>query len=1036
MRNRLGAVVLVGVAVVGTALLVIVRARGGSQLSQALERRAFRPVEGRFSGVLYVPWQAVRRTGNAPEQVGDAAYQSAIGALARNSADERERAIALFLDGRSTDGEQRLSVLLTRNPKSSELWNDLAVLLVARGRRDVEASCRALAAADRAIDLDRSNAAARFNRGIILEAMALRSPAEQAYSDYLLLDATSEWAGEARDRLMRLRRSPSKLSEWLDRVPAIKMAAALNDSAPIRIEVLKFPQEARTWTETFFLGEWGKCVISHDVGCAVQRLHVSRAIGETLRESHADNITADIVSAIDTAESRGDATLTTRLARGHVDYLEARRLYGQRDIGGALVLFARSREAFEGTSSPMLLLIDYYSANTDIDRGNRASAAAALRELDRRVPASYRSLRAQLDWLRGTAFGMDGLLFDALASYERARMEFTELDETSNATEMNNRAAAMFTILGRADEAWQRRGMSFAIASASGDPRRLETALYAAARDALREERWDVAHSLLEVVASISGGNPRIHAEATLWKALAAHEAHSDSTVEGDVASARSIINVLPDADQREDVRNELRLVEALLARDSAPALAVSLLNEHISVALKRGSTASLPKILVERAREHLLLGHVAESESDLRYAIRVIEERRGSITAPDLRDSFLGKSSGAYDALADLLGERGDTAGALVALDQRRARSVLERVDAPTAPLTEGSLQELVRILPPDRVILSYATSEKRLAIFAISNRGMQRFVVDLSVKDLDQAARQLVTAIQDERRDMRQRAASMFSRLIEPALPAMTSASNVVIVADSDLQQIPFAALIDENGEYLIDRFTISFAPSVSAIARRVSGQGGRRIGSVAVVGNPALDRARYPTLPELTGAESEARRIVRLYQNAELLVGNRATKQNVISAMSRADVVHFATHAIADDASTEPSRLLLAGGDASGDSLTAREIAALDTSHVNAVILASCRTAIAGKGYGDVRSLAAGFLVSGTRNVIASLWNIDDESVEALSEDLHRFLLRAGSAPDALRKAQLSALHSGRPELARPAVWASFQVYGYGE
>lgn len=1022
--GKRAAIGVVAVAVIGAAFFITVRGRGGSRLSRALEIRGSRPVDGRFSGASYVRRAPVIR-GESKDVSSDADYRDELNALIK-SGDAHEQAIATFLAGRTSAGEQRLNALLAQNPKSPALWNDLSVVLAARGRSDFESLCHALAAADHAIDLSAGDAEAIFNRAVILEEMGLGIEAADAYSDYLTFDGTSEWAHETMERSGRLRARPLRSTAWLDQIPVINAAAAKNDVERIAAATRSFPQEARTWTETMFLGAWGLAWLARKDADAAVSLGLAAAIGVALRQTNGDDLTADAVAVIQGAEKRSDSTALGRLAQGHALYLEARRRYGARDIADAVADFARAREAFAGTASPMLLLIDYYSANAEIDRANHAAAAAALRALDERVPQRYRSLRAQIDWLRGTAYGSEGLLSDALASYERAGSEFVALGETDNAIEMNDRAAALLTILGRTADAWKRRGLSFTTAAGSGDAKRLQSALYSAASDALREEKWDVAHSLLTLTAGIANGNPRIHAEATLWRALAARNAGLSAAVGAELASARAMIESLRDPEQREDTTNELRLVEALIDRGGTPSRALTLFDEYVAAAEKRGRTIRLPQVLIERARAREAQGDLPAAEKDLRWAIRIVEERRQAIGANTLRDSFLGKSSDAYDVLAQLLARRGDTTRALLALDQRRARSILDRLNVPTAQLSAPALQRLVSQLS-GTVILSYGTS----AIFAVSSRGIERFDANVAVKDLRESATDFVSAIQrGDDATARQRGQQLFRALIAPALPATSTAQNLVIVADPEVQQIPFVALVDDRGSFLVNRYTISFAPSVAAIAQR-TGDRRPRIDSVLAIGNPAFDATRYPTLQRLDGAEGEARQISGLYRKADLLIGAQATKARVLNGLSHANVVHFATHAIADTASAEASRFVLAD-----DTLSTSEIAVLDHTNIDTVVLAGCQTAVAAKGYGDIRSLAAAFLAAGSRNVVASLWNINDEAVAALSEDFHRFLLQSGSAPAALRNAQLASLRSGRSERARPAVWASLQLYGYGK
>lgn len=78
--------------------------------------------------------------------------------------------------------------------------------------------------------------------------------------------------------------------------------------------------------------------------------------------------------------------------------------------------------------------------------------------------------------------------------------------------------------------------------------------------------------------------------------------------------------------------------------------------------------------------------------------------------------------------------------------------------------------------------------------------------------------------------------------------------------------------------------------------------------------------------------------------------------------------------------------------------------------------------------------MRSLSSAFLVAGSRAVIGTLWDVDDEAASMAGRDLHR-RLRSGARPSAaLREMQLEMLASHDPTATKPAAWAAFQMYGF--
>ena len=86
----------------------------------------------------------------------------------------------------------------------------------------------------------------------------------------------------------------------------------------------------------------------------------------------------------------------------------------------------------------------------------------------------------------------------------------------------------------------------------------------------------------------------------------------------------------------------------------------------------------------------------------------------------------------------------------------------------------------------------------------------------------------------------------------------------------------------------------------------------------------------------------------------------------------------------------------------------------------------------------GLGDVAGgegvfgLQRAFHVAGARDVVASLWKVDDVATAELMGRLYRALEQEGLAPAAaLRRAQLELLHSS--QWSFPYYWGAFAVQG---
>ncbi len=216
-----------------------------------------------------------------------------------------------------------------------------------------------------------------------------------------------------------------------------------------------------------------------------------------------------------------------------------------------------------------------------------------------------------------------------------------------------------------------------------------------------------------------------------------------------------------------------------------------------------------------------------------------------------------------------------------------------------------------------------------------------------------------------------------------------------------------------------------------------------------------------------PRLTASrrEVEAIAVALAGQETTVLTGAEASARAVMQGLSRARLVHLATHgyflddALADalrlaaaDHPTQslrfnPSRasllarspflrsgLALAGAnrpatpDADGLAgsaegiLTADAVASLDAPQLSLVVLSACDTTRGDLAAGDgALGLQCAFHIAGARNVITGLWKIPDEAAADLMVEFYRQLAQSGASP-------LAALRSVQLDLARQARAAS--------
>ncbi|MDB9496826.1 CHAT domain-containing protein [Spirulina major CS-329] len=264
-----------------------------------------------------------------------------------------------------------------------------------------------------------------------------------------------------------------------------------------------------------------------------------------------------------------------------------------------------------------------------------------------------------------------------------------------------------------------------------------------------------------------------------------------------------------------------------------------------------------------------------------------------------------------------------------------------------------------------------------------------------------------------------------------------------RVVFVPQSSLFLVPFPALMDVNGDYLIEKHTILTTPSIQTLELTRSQKENQSSGQGAlIVGNPtmpSLDHDLDPdTAPEpltsLPGAETEAIEIANLL-NTQAFTGNRATKSAMVAEMQDAEIIHLATHGLLDDIRGMGSAIALAPdanfqpapGTTNG-LLTAEEIFDMDLK-ADLVVLSACDTG-RGRITGDgVVGLSRSFVSAGVPSVLVSLWQVPDAPTAALMTEFYQQRESLGDNAQALRQAMLKTMQT-HPE---PRNWAAFTLIG---
>lgn len=345
--------------------------------------------------------------------------------------------------------------------------------------------------------------------------------------------------------------------------------------------------------------------------------------------------------------------------------------------------------------------------------------------------------------------------------------------------------------------------------------------------------------------------------------------------------------------------------------------------------------------------------------------------------------------------------------------------------VIAPTGQISFRSVD-----LPVDGT-LSKLVEDSRSQIGA---RGRDATTADSPAQSSDRSAHSRSPALRE-----------LHQLLIEPIadlLPANPS-DHVIFIPYDSLLLVPFPALLDANGDFLIQSHTILTAPSIQVLGltHQLQREPAIEPSQVLVAGNPTMPPlpaiVPQPPLARLPGAEQEAIVIAGQFHTQPLL-GDAATETAVVQRMQTARLIHLATHGLleygdprASGVRDMPGAIALAPSAQDDGLLTASEISNLNLS-ADLVVLSACNTArgdITGDG---VIGLSRALISAGVPSVIVSLWTVPDDSTEALMSEFYRRLRQQPDKAQALRQAMLQTMQ----EFPNPIDWAAFTLIGEAE
>ena len=275
-----------------------------------------------------------------------------------------------------------------------------------------------------------------------------------------------------------------------------------------------------------------------------------------------------------------------------------------------------------------------------------------------------------------------------------------------------------------------------------------------------------------------------------------------------------------------------------------------------------------------------------------------------------------------------------------------------------------------------------------------------------------------------------------SLFYKLIIAPVADFLEGPEIIIVPERSVFNIPFAALLDECGKHLTEKFRIRVVPSLTTLRLIQDSPADYHSQTGAlIVANPDVGQVRYKGcltyITRLPCAEKEAIMIGRKL-GVEPLLGKQATKQAVLQMINSVSLIHFAAHGDVERGEIALAPILRTPYKIPEDEeylLTMSDISQVQL-RAKLVVLSCCHSARGQIRAEGVVGIARAFLGSGARSVLVALWPLQDSATEQLMTQFYEHLVGGASASESLHEAIRWMRCNGYSDVRQ---WAPFMLIG---
>ena len=1012
--------------------------RGNAGSANQLLARAYteqRTLELRIPGAEYAPLRVQR--GPAESFVArpaallkaEALIAGQLPAHPNDPAWLQAAARADVLESKYDAAVESLQRALELRPHDPELLLDLGTAYFQRAQsedrhEDYAASFEYLS---QVLTAQPDNATALFNRAIVAEHQFLYQQALEDWEHYLRLDSGSKWTEEARSHAETARRKLNDHERGARPLLSPEQLAGDSGNA-MRPRVEAYLDAAvQSWLPRAY-AESGTGGDGH----ARQALFF---LADLTANDHNDRWLTDLLrGSSDPAFSRAVAALARAAYANHSgDYAlaqeqgaEAARLFrGSGNRAG--VLRAQFEQAFAGQ---LIRKTDQC----------RSVASAALAEADHQA-YPWLQIQLRLEKAVCSLLGKDDWGADERMSHEA-------MDRARDSRYDGLYMRALFFV---ADDQLGSGDLAEGLKSASAALKKYWSSDSSAGLPAIRA--YNVYNSLGQVpeftansphfVVAIwreavtlidAEGDPLERAWAHSAAARAAASIHNPELAEKQYALAGSLFALAPktDAIQNEILWTEVRTAE-VEGRMGAlePGIArLTNIQDQIAVRSDRNLEESFYATL---GQLELRNQHPAQAEQAFRPALESAERRLNSLNSESARISWSKEAAPLYLGMAEAELVQHHDQESLEYFEwylgaAARSAGKIRSSDTAPDPTLLGSRLPLLT----DKTVIAYGALPDGLAIWTYDNRGVSAQWFSQANQSAQELAARFYSLAADPKSSLaavNHTSQSLYERLIKPVESRLEAGRTLVFEADGWLAQVPYEALLDGNGHYLIER-----APMVHSLGLIADGllhpesPISPQMRALIVGSTAASEEQGLAPIPNVF---AEVEGVAGVFRAPTLLVSGDATVEAAGRELPAAGLFHFTGHSLTGR--NGAALLLGAAGPRPGlaGSLTADNLRQLDLRNLQLAVLSTCYTASGNDGSRGFNTIAAALQRGGVPHVVASRWAVDSLESRKFVMSFYGNALSGQSVSEAVRQTSRSMMADSRT--VHPYYWSAFSAYG---